>query len=80
MRIESHLEVDRQEGTVLWCGKILGLVEFGGCTLFAEPEDFKDFEASCVPSAETLQEIKDHLWYGYSLPCRVEPWPGRRGV
>jgi hypothetical protein len=89
MQIERYLKIDRDEGTVTWHGKIIGLIEerepgeIGQTvSLFVEAYDFRTngFTAEETPDAETILEIEDVLAIGYSLKPRREEWPGRRGI
>jgi len=86
--VSKHLKVDREDGTVSWNGKIIGIFEDEDddprslVTLFVEEEDFdvQGFSAYDRPHTETLGEIEDHLVIGHCLRVQREPWPGRRGM
>lgn len=87
--VAKNLKVDRDEGTVTWKGRILGIFEEkepgedrATVSLFVEPEDYErnGFAESERPHPETVAEIEDHLVLGYCVNVRREEWPGRRGM
>ena len=89
MEIECYLKIDRDEGIVTWCDKIIGLIEelepgeiSQTVSMFVEQYDFRvnGFTQTEIPNAATISEIEDVLSIGYFLKPRREDWPGRRGI